>query len=97
MTPAQLAERKAAYGLQVQRAIDDLTAVHAALPAGDPNRRLLVNAATELRECFQRLTVVTDGLAVYTDPDFYLELPPSRALEDQGQHARDKLEQAFPE
>lgn len=97
MTPEQLAERKQALALVVADAKAGLAEVLAEFKPGTAEHAAIQNAAVQLDQLLHRCNTLADGLLPYTDPDFYLELPPSRALDDQGAHARDKLEQAFPE
>lgn len=97
MTPEQLANRKAQLAQDVEKARAGLAEVLIGFQPGTPEHSAIRDANAELSALLNRCNVLADGLLPYTDPDFYLELPPSRALEDQGTHARFKLEQAFPE
>lgn len=97
MTPAQLAERRAALATVVTQTKAGLSGVLLGFQPGSDEHRAIRDANVRIDELLHRLTVVSDGLALYTDPDFYRELLPSKALDDQGLHARNKLEQAFPE
>lgn len=97
MTPEQLSERKSALLLVVTSAKAKLAEVLVKFQPGTADHSAIANANVQLDQLLNRCNVLADGLLPYTDPDFYLELPPSRALDDQGAHARDKLEQAFPE
>lgn len=97
MTPEQLADRKAQLAQDVAKAKAGLAEVLVQFTPMSPEHSAIRNANVHLDALLHRCNTLADGLLPYTDPDFYLELPPSRALDDQGTHARDKLEQAFPE
>lgn len=97
MTPAQLAERKAALAESVAATKARLAELLVGFQPGSDEHSAIRAANVRLGELLHRCNTLADGLLPYTDPDFYLELPPSRALDDQGQHARGRLEQAFPE
>lgn len=97
MTPATLAERKAALASVVDRAKAGLAELLVGFRPHSPEHSAIVNANVQLGTLLNIASTAADGLLPYTDPTFYDELPPSLALTDRGQHARDKLEQAFPE
>ena len=97
MTPAQFAERKQALADEMAKAKARIKAALGGYRPDTPEYQALVDANVQIDQLLHRCNVLADGLLPYTDPDFYRELPPSLALDDQGQHARDKLEQAFPE
>jgi hypothetical protein len=97
VTPEQLADRKAQQAADVAKTKARLAEVLVGFRPGSDEHKAIRDANVQLDQMINRCNVLADGLLPYTDPDFYLELPPSRALDDQGTHARFKLEQAFPE
>lgn len=97
MTPAELDSRKALLAQDVERTRGELSKVLVLHQSGTAEHSAIAAANVMLSALLNRCNTLADGLQPYTDPDFYRELPPSRALEDQGQHARDKLNEALPE
>ena len=90
-------ERKAAKVEAYNRAAADLVAIIGALEVTDPRRVPLREAEAMLREAAVTIAQLGDALVVYSEPDFYAELPPSKAADDQGEHADRALEQVFSE
>lgn len=97
MTPAQFAERKAELGRAVDRTRAGLSIVLQAFQPGSVEHTALRDANVRLSELLFLAASLADALVVYADPAFYAELPPSRASDDQGQRARNALDQAYPE
>lgn len=97
MTPAVLAERKELLAKSVEATSQRLGELLVGFSPNSPESMAIKDGQVRLAELLHRLNQAAAGLQPYTDPDFYRELPPSLALDDQGQHARNKLEQAFPE
>ena len=97
MTPAQLADRKAQLAQDVTKAKAGLAEVLVQFTPMSPEHSAIRNANVYLDLLLHRCNTLADGLLPYTDPDFYRDLPPSLAKDDQGEFARGKLEQAFPE
>ena len=62
-----------------------------------PETMLLTQAAHELAVALGQVKSLKATLEVYAKPEFYAELPPSRAKDDQGQMARNVLQVYFPE
>lgn len=60
-------------------------------------RHVLGEAESMLREAAVMIARLGDALLPYSDPDFYRDLPPSRATEDQGKYAANALEYVFSE
>jgi len=97
MDPRVFAERKAAKVEAYQAAAAGLLPIVGALEPTDPRRVPLREAETMLREAAVTIAQLGDALVVYSEPDFYAELPPSKAADDQGEHADRALEQVFSE
>lgn len=97
MTPVQLAERKALLAAVVAKTKARLAEAMAGFKPGTPTHSALGDADVQITQLLQRCNVLADGLLPYTDPDFYVEMRPSRAADDLGVFAAAKLEQAFPE
>lgn len=91
------AERKAAKVAEYNAAAAGLLPVIGALEPTDPRRVPLAEAEAMLREAAVTIAQLGAALLVYSDADFYAELPPSRASDDQGEHADNTLEQVFSE
>ncbi len=97
MTPATLAERKAELGRAVDRTRGELSKVLTEFQPGSTSHTAIRDANVKLSELLFLCSTLADALIVYADPAFYAELPPSRAIDDQGQRARNALERALPE
>jgi hypothetical protein len=97
MDRAVYEERKAAEVAAYVAAADALEPIIDALPPMDPKRGPLREAKATLREAAVVIAYLGDRLFTYSDPDFYQELAPSLAKDDQGQHARVGLEYVFSE
>jgi hypothetical protein len=97
MDRAVYAERKAAEVEAYTRAAAALLPLIDALPPQHPDRVPLGEAEAMLREAAVTIAQLGDALVVYSEPDFYAELPPSLASDDQGEHADRALEQVFSE
>ena len=97
MTPAVLADRKAQLARDVAATQARLAEALAGFQPGTPTHSAIRDAGAQIAQLLNRCNVLADGLLPYTDPDFYADLPPSRATDDLGVFAAGKLEQAFPE
>lgn len=97
MTPATLADRKALLAWDVDATRGRLSELLIGFQPGSAEHSAIRDANVQLSALLHRCNTLADGLQPYTDPAFYAELVPSLAKDDQGQHARNKLDQAFPE
>lgn len=97
MTPQQLADRLKALEDDTAATKARITKVMLRFQSGTEEHRAMGDADARISDLMQRVRVLVQGITPYIDPDFYAELKPSKALEDQGQFARDKLEQAMPQ
>lgn len=91
-----LAERLQAKLQLIKASVAWLDALAASKDPG-PERNGLREAEATLAECGDSLSKLGEALNVYAPPEFYENLPPSRATEDGGQHARNVLEYVFSE
>jgi hypothetical protein len=97
MDAAVYAERKAEKLKPIFEAAQQLDALTSWTELDAARRSLVINAAVQIRTAAQRIATLGDRLLPYSDPDFYANLPPSRATEDQGQFAASGLEIVFSE
>lgn len=97
MDAAVYAERKREKLAPLLQAAEQLEAMRGWIQLDNAQRSILSNAAVQLRTAANQITKLGDGLNPYTDPDFYRDLPPSLASEDQGKHAASAFEYVFSE
>lgn len=91
------AERKAAKVSAYTSAAAGAKLVFDSFEVTDPRRLVVAEAEAMLREAAVTIAQLGDALVVYSEHDFYAELPPSKAADDQGEHADRALEQVFSE
>jgi hypothetical protein len=91
------AERCAEKVAEYKQAAAGLLPLIDTLPPAHPDRVPLREAEAMLREAAVEVSQLGGALNVYSAPNFYENLPPSRATEDGGAHARNVLEQVFSE
>jgi hypothetical protein len=97
MDAAVYAERKAAKIRQIDEASAQLDELAKWVQLDAAQRSIIRNAAAQLNTAANRISTLGDSLLPYSNPDFYVNLPPSRATEDQGKHAASGLEIVFSE
>lgn len=91
------AQRKSAHLQPIFDAAAQLDALEKSGDLVNDERKVVRNAAVQLRSAATKIATLGDRLLPYSDPDFYRDLPPSRATEDQGKHAANGLEMVFSE
>lgn len=97
MDAAVYAERKVEKLKPIFEAAQQLDALVKLVELTAADRSIAINAAVQLRTAANRIATLGDRLLPYSDPDFYRDLPPSLAAEDQGKHAAAGLEIVFSE
>lgn len=97
MTPTQLQQRIELAREAMLASIELATAARDQFQPHTEHWSAVNGLVAQAEGALNRAVVCAEALMVYAPPEFYVELPPSRALDDEGQYARNKLAQAFPE